>query len=147
MFRDDGAVVAYPCGDKSNLCEFQVGDLQPELKTDRIWYVSMGSAQSITDPFLAFMREVFWKDGLPNTAEGIFAVTWVLDHAVNVNPGGVNGPIRVAVLERGRRGLEARVMSDEELAPHRENVQGMKDHLRDYTKKFRPEAAPDLPKP
>lgn len=145
-----GALVAYPCGDRFNLCEFQLADFQPELKTDRIWYCSMGSAQRITDPFLALMREVFWEQGPPNTQDGIFAVTWALDHAVNINPGGVNAPITIAVLERAKKGLEARLLSGDELASHWLNVQEAKGHLRDFRKKHLPEAAegaPDIPRP
>lgn len=141
-----GALVAYPCGDKFSLCEFEVKGLQPELKNEKIWYCSMGSAQQITDPFLALMREVFWKDGPPNTQEGIFAVTWALDHAVKVNPGGVNAPIRIAVLLKGKKGPEPSLLSEEELSSHRQNVDEAKAHLSDYAKKFRPEAAPDLPR-
>ena len=47
-----GALVAFPCKDAPHLCEFPATNFQPELKTDDIWYVSLGSAQLITDPFL-----------------------------------------------------------------------------------------------
>jgi hypothetical protein len=147
MRGDYGAVVAYPCRDRFCLCEFEPKALQPELKNEKIWYCSMGSAQQITDPFLALMREVFWNDGPPNTQEGIFVVTWALDHAVKVNPGGVNAPIRIAVLLTGKKGPEPSLLTEEELSSHRQNVEEAKIHLRDYAKKFRPEAAPDLPKP
>ena len=50
------------------------------------------------------------------------------------------------LMERGKKGLGVHVCSDEELASHLQNVKEAKDHLRDYTKKFRPEAAPELPK-
>ena len=48
----------------------------------------MGSGQPITDPFLALMRSIFWGDGLPTVQDGTFAVTWALEHAIEVNPGG-----------------------------------------------------------
>lgn len=54
-----GALLAFPCNHIPHLCEFEVGTLQPELKTNKLWYVSMGSGQTIADPFLALMREVF----------------------------------------------------------------------------------------
>lgn len=58
-----GALVAFPVQQKICLCEFDVQYFQPELKNERLWYVSMGSAQPIMDPFLGFIREIFWQGG------------------------------------------------------------------------------------
>jgi hypothetical protein len=88
---------------------------------------------------------VFWNDGPPSLQDGIFAATWVMDHAIAINPGGVNAPLRIAVLEHTGQGYKARLLSDEEIAPHRENVKGAKDYLRGYKDRHNPEAAPDLP--
>ena len=63
------ALVAYPAGGQPCLCELP-GPLgfQPEVKQpDDLWFVSAGSGQPITDPFLAMLREVFWHDGPPTT--------------------------------------------------------------------------------
>ena len=54
-----GALVAFPAEKKIHLCEFQVSDFQPELKTEHLWYVSAGSGQRIVDPFLGLMRKIF----------------------------------------------------------------------------------------
>jgi 20S proteasome alpha/beta subunit len=74
--KEYGALVGFPLGDKPYLCEFPSSDFQPEFKTEGIWYCSMGSGQPITDPFLAFMREVFWGRSLPTVQDATFAVTW-----------------------------------------------------------------------
>jgi 20S proteasome alpha/beta subunit len=95
-----GALVGFVLGDKPYLCEFPVSDFQPEFKTETMWYCSMGSGQPITDPFLALMREVFWSLGRPSVQDATFAVTWALDHAIKINPGGINAPVRIAVLEK-----------------------------------------------
>src|SRR3989338_6678558 len=145
-----GALVAFPFGHKHQLCEFQIADFQPELKTERLWYCSMASAQPITDPFLGLIREVFWKEGPPPVSEGIFAVTWALEHAINVNPGGVNDPIRIAILERVDGGqLKARMLTESELGQHRQNVEAAKEHLREFSKRHQPGAIENLeiPKP
>ena len=95
--------------------------------------MSKGSGQPITDPFLALMRSVFWKDRPPSVQDGTFAVTWALEHAIEANPGGINGPIRVAVLERGTTSgasLSARFLDDWELEEHKENIAAAKDQLR-----------------
>jgi hypothetical protein len=56
-----GALLAFPSSSakRPQLCEFSATDFQPEFKNDNIWFVSMGSGQPITDPFLGLMRRVF----------------------------------------------------------------------------------------
>lgn len=144
-----GALVAYPNNKKPCLCEFAISDFQPEMKTaDRIWYCSMGSGQNITDPFLAFMRSVFWADGRqPNVREGVFATAWALEHVVDCNPGGVDGPISIAVLERNRNNLAARRIRDEELDEIREHIDEAKTRLRDFIVDFQLDEVPEIPKP
>ena len=137
-----GALVAFPANKALHLCEFQLVDFQPELKTERLWYCSIGSTQPITDPFLALMREFFWQDGLPSLHEGVFAATWSLDHAIKVNPGGVNGPVQIATLERTTGGSpRVRRFDDDDLQEHRQSIEDAKELLRDYRKKH---ATPDL---
>jgi len=143
---DYGALLAFPFRNKPFLCEFGVKNFQPEFKNEQFWYCSMGSAQVILDPFLGFLRDVFWEEGPPNLYEGVFAAVWALLHAIDVNPGGVNGPPRVAVLERDSRGrLFARKLSDDELGEHRQAIAEAKLHLRSFRDKYRPEAGEDLP--
>ena len=136
-----GALLAFACENRPCLCEFSIEDFQPELKTDQLWYCSMGSAQTITDPFLGFMRGVFWEKGPPRIQEAVFAVTWCLELAIELNPGGVNGPVRIAVLERNDRGhLSARILSEDELGEHQQNVVEVVRHLREFPKLHQPEA-------
>ena len=144
-----GALVAYLVKGKPCLCEFAIYDFQPEMKTaDRIWYCSMGSGQNITDPFLAFMRNVFWADGRqPNVREGVFATAWALEHVVDCNPGGVDGPISIAVLERNRKNLSARRINDEELSEIRQHIDEAKTRLRDFILYFQSDDVPEIPKP
>lgn len=128
-----GALVAFPCKHHPHLVEFAYNDLQPEFKTQNLWYVSMGSGQLIVDPFLGLMREVFWKDGPPTVQDGIFATTWLLEHAISVNPGGVNGPVHIATLEKiGTGDWKAQLLSEDRLLEHKANVEAAKDALRNY---------------
>jgi hypothetical protein len=64
--------------------------------------------------------------------DAVFAVTWALEHAVEVNSGGVNDPIRIAVLERQRGSLKARLLSDDELLEHKQNVAAAYNALRNF---------------
>lgn len=146
-----GALVAFPATQKLNLCEFATTDFQPELKTDRLWYVSMGSAQPIVDPFLGLMRKVFWTKGQPIYQEGIFAVTWAIQHAIELNPGGVNGPLQIATLTHQNSGdTKAHLLESHELAEHINNVEGAIEHLRNYREMLSGKLnqnTPDIPKP
>jgi 20S proteasome alpha/beta subunit len=145
-----GALVAFPIMSQFHLCEFSIVDFQPEMKNDRLWYVSMGSSQPITDPFLAFIRQVYWNEGLPTVNEAMFAVTWTLDHAISINPGGVNGPIQMAVLEKMKKDkLEARFVETSELDEHRQYIAAGIDLLKKF--KFNHQTGapniPEIPKP
>jgi len=128
-----GALLAFAANGSFNLCEFAIKDFQPELKTpDSLWSVSMGSGQPITDPFLGLMRKVFWKDNPPRVNEGIFAVYWALEHTIELNPGGINGPIQIGVLSRDKKGFHARLLEEDELSEHNENVKGVIKYLGEY---------------
>jgi 20S proteasome alpha/beta subunit len=145
-----GALVAFPCRNAPHLCEFQVADFQPDLKNSRLWYVSIGSAQPITDPFLGFIRDVFWNKGQPSVKDAIFAATWTLQHAIELNTGGVKGPIQIAVLEKGAQGkYGARVLDPSELDEHQQHIQDARSALRDFRWSQKPEqtaSVPDVPR-
>ena len=124
-----GALLAAPMRNAPVVCEFDINSLQPTLLTPHYVFCSMGSTQHITDPFLGFMREVFWPTGPPNVQTAIHAATWTLDHAIALNPGGVNGPARIAVLERNGNGYAARQLSDDEIGQHRAWIADAKSSL------------------
>ena len=132
---DLSVLVACSATKKPLLLEF-IGTIgfQPEIKSsDDLWYVSVGSGQPIVDPFLAFLRSVFWKDKSPKLREGIFITLWALLHACEVNPGGINEPIKIAVLERNKKGqLLARFLSEDELEEHRNMVASATDHMASF---------------
>jgi ATP-dependent protease HslVU (ClpYQ) peptidase subunit len=140
-----GALLAFVAKDKPCLCEFGVDDLQPELKTEDIWYVSMGSAQRITDPFLALMREVYWVSGPPSLQDGVFAAMWTLDHAISVNPGGVNGPPCIATLSQHNGKLRAEYVEDAQLWEHKQSVVELKKLMREFRQSHHAEPARPLP--
>ena len=130
-----GALLAFVSSRKLKLCEFQFGNFQPEFKTEHLWYVSMGSGQTICDPFLGLQRRVFWRDDKPpSLSNGIFATVWALQHAIDVNPGGIKDPIQVAVLEKGKNGAVARLLEEEELVEHRNNISALEVYIGEYSK-------------
>lgn len=141
--RQYGALVAFSCKNELHLCEFSVVDFQPEFKTDKMWFVSMGSGQPITDPFLGLMRRVFWGDEPPRLNEAIFAVAWTLRHVIELNPGGINGPQQIAVLEA--KSMNAHLLQDDELAEHIEYAEGAEKHLASYREILRDTKAITIP--
>jgi hypothetical protein len=145
-----GALVAFPVNHKPHLCECALQSFQPEMKTEKHWFASMGNHQKITDAFLGYLREIFWPSGPPTLHDGMFAVTWTLEHIIDLNTGGINGPIRVAVLEMKEGKAKARLLNNDELAQHKQNVAEAKEHMRKFKDKFQPgavSAAPDVPRP
>jgi hypothetical protein len=144
-----GALVAFPAKHEMHLCEFAIDDFQPEIKTEHIWYASMGSGQAIADPFLGLMRKVFWGNGMPSLTDGVFAATWTLQHTIDVNPGGVNGPIHLATLRLDGGKAIAKYLTEDEIAQHVENVRGAEKYLKGYSQILQGTvgAPPEVPMP
>jgi hypothetical protein len=128
------AFVAYRANNKSCLCEL-IGSLgfQPEVKrSDDLWFSSLGSGQSITDPFLALFRSIFWSKEPPDVKGGVFTAYWALQHACTVNPGGVNFPIKIAVFGTRKASTEPWMLSDDELSETKDLVQAATDHFTGF---------------
>jgi 20S proteasome alpha/beta subunit len=142
-----GALVAFPVNHKPHLCECALQTFQPEMKTEKHWFASMGSHQKITDAFLGYLKDVFWPSGPPSLQDGVFAAIWTLEHVIALNTGGINGPIRIAILENKEGKAKARMLADSELDQHKQSVDEAKQHMRKFRDKFQPGASPsDVPK-
>lgn len=102
-----------------------------ELANEDIPFIAVGSGQSLADPFLAFIRRIFWKDHLPNLSEGIFAALWTVTHAIAVNPGGVSAPIQVAVLNKDNGG-SAVELDRRDFEEHLESIEAAEQTLATY---------------
>ena len=129
---DFAAMVGFPANDQPALCELPGAQLlfQPEIKkVDDLWFASCGSGQPITDPFLALLRKVYWPNETPPLQGGIFMALWALQHACEVNPGGIKEPITIAVLGREKGKLRARMLDEAELAEHLNMVSEATKHM------------------
>jgi 20S proteasome alpha/beta subunit len=127
-----GALLAFHCNDKPYLVEFDVQGFQPELKTERLWYVSMGNGQMIVDPFLGFLRDVLWKNGQPSYQNGVLSVTWALEQAIQLNPGGINAPVQIVLLSKHNGEYHARQLDAEALAEPFGNIKDIKELIHRY---------------
>jgi 20S proteasome alpha/beta subunit len=110
----------------------------PEEATDSLPFVSIGSGQQIADPFLAFLRRIFWQKGSPTVQDGIFTVLWTLEHAIQTNPGGVAEPKQLVILENVEKAPKAtpnwrpRQVPSEEFEEHIEAIRAHEESLRDF---------------
>ena len=96
----------------------------------------MGSGQPIADPFLGFIRRVFWGSEPPTVREGIFGAVWALNHTIELTPGQVGGAPQLAILEKESGKWKARKLSDEELGEPQEQYSAVEEYLGDYRKKL-----------
>ena len=143
-----GALVAFSQAQKFYLIEMAVNDFQPEFKTADAPFASLGCGQPITDPFLGFLRKIFFANGPPNLQDGKFIATWALLHAIELNPGGINGPLQVAVLKNNGGQFKASLLEAGELEEQAASVQAAEEHLRGFQRQLagaNPAAIPAAP--
>jgi hypothetical protein len=138
-----GVLVALSCQNRFHLCEFALADFQPEMKTADTWFVSMGSGQMITDPFFGLLRRTLFRHAQPTLPEGGLAAYWALHNAIDLNTGGINGPIQLAILEHpvADAPFKARLLGEDELAEHAGAIKSMEDYLAAYRQQLAPQAA------
>ncbi|MDP8212109.1 MAG: hypothetical protein P9X22_02305 [Candidatus Zapsychrus exili] len=124
-------VLAVPVS--GHLCLFQFDQqCSPEEVTEYLPFVAIGSGQNIADPFLAFIRRIFWPDRLPSIEEGVFAVVWTLEHAILTNPGGIGEPKQIVVYPNEEKKIEE--LSRDLLKEATEACHSAEKHLSDFPK-------------
>jgi 20S proteasome alpha/beta subunit len=126
-------VVGLPLQESSSLIQFDHQGA-PEEASATLPFVAIGSGQPIADPFLAFLRRLFWPDRLPTLNDGIFSTLWTLQHAIQTNPGGVSGPKQIMILEKKNNVWKARELQEAELYEHEEAIQAHEKQLIDFHK-------------
>lgn len=145
---ETGALVAFPIGQKAYLFEFDQTHYNPELKGGKNPpIVSMGIGAPIADPHLGLIKRVFWPDGKePNVTDGKFAVTWTLQHTIDLTTGAIGGDPQIAVLQKNKKGdWNATLLDRGDLGEAQENVRAVEAHLRKYSFPPGEEAAPTPP--
>jgi len=128
------------------LIEFD-SQCNPEIISLDIAFSSIGIGKSIADPFLAFVKHLFWKDHLPSMSDGNFAVVWTLKHACRIAPSGIREPIQMAVLVIEGTQPKARKLSRAEILEHEENIDEVEDYFRKYQEEQRPSTKEPEPPP
>jgi hypothetical protein len=127
-----GTAIALSIGDTAHLVQFSA-QCAPEEATEGLPFVSLGSGQPLADPFLAFLRRIYWPTGLPSLLDGQIATVWTLDQAIRVNPGGIAGETQIVVLKRDTSGRNwiCDAISNDELGEHRRVINDLEDKMRE----------------
>ena len=120
----------------------------PEEASDGLPFISIGSGQPLADPFLAFIRRIFWRDRLPTKAEGIFAALWTLQHAIDTAPGGIGDPTQIVLIEsESDDRWQARELLSEELQEHKEAISCAEHSLSNFREAFEKNDIEESPPP
>ncbi len=123
-------LVGLPCGGKPCLFQFDAQGA-PEEASEDLPFIAIGSGQTIADPFLAFLRHIFWSDRLPSISEGVFAAVWTLEHAIRTSPAYVSYPTQVVIVERTKKSrVTARELTKSDLDEHMQAIAEIEDNLR-----------------
>lgn len=139
-----GALMAAAVKDGPFLAEFATTDFQPELKVGKLFFVSMGAGQMLADPFLAFVCRVLWGGEMPDVDHGKFGVYWVLAHTIQLAPGKVGLPIRLATLRQVNGAWVAKEQDTQESAQY---IDALENHIGGFAPKETIEAATAEPVP
>jgi hypothetical protein len=139
-----GALLATAIKGNACLVEYATTTFQPEVKEGKMFFVSIGSGQVLADPFLAFVSRVLWKEEMPTVDEARLGVYWVLNHTIRLAPGGIGGPIRIAVLRKNNsKWIAEEILDTQEPAQY---INELERHIGNFARATI-EEAPSTPPP
>ena len=124
-----GFLIGFVHKGQHHLTMLPAGNFQPEMIDDSHPFQSLGSGYHITNPFLSFIKTVYWRGKIPNVQLGIFSAIMALDLAIEINAGGINAPIHITVIQKTAEGYTCRKLEADEIAPHQ-------DYTKAAIKKF-----------
>lgn len=129
-------------------CVFE-GLMQPRLLDEHHYYAALGSGKLSADPFLRFLTDIFCKAERPSVRDATLLATWVVQHVINTNPGGVAGPICLMTFERDAVGnYTAEELTQDEIQEHLQAVEGMCGAMEKWLRSMQSGAAgAEVPQP
>jgi 20S proteasome alpha/beta subunit len=131
-------MVAIPVKKRPCLIQFN-HQCSPELATPDLPFIALGSGQPLADPFLAFLRRIFWSNRLPKVSEGVLATIWCINQAILTNPGGVGEPIQIITLEKDQKSeFKVRELPESEFAEHEQAIADAESALAKYREHMQP---------
>lgn len=118
---------------KHNLVVYPGGDFQPMVLNHNLPFFSIGSGHFITNTFLGFAKQVFWQGNIvPSLSRGIFSAVMALNLAIDINAGGINKPLHVAVIQKCHDVYICKKLSDGEISYHQENCNEALKYFSSY---------------
>lgn len=111
------------------------GTCATTVVTNDLPFVAIGAGQPIADPFLGFVRRIFWPSGLPSLATATFSVLWTLTHAIECSAIGLAHPIQLATLTLDDGGWVAKEVTQNELEEHKQSVGEAEEALRAWRRR------------
>lgn len=140
-------LLAFTHNNERQCCVFD-GGMQPRLFDQDHYYFALGIGKLSADPFLRFLVDIFC-DGPPTVGEAIFLTTWTIQHVIDTSPGGVAGPIRIAVLEKVNGRWQPRDLPESEIQEHQQLMEGATGALAKFVREMQSgraaEGAPEPP--
>lgn len=133
------SLLAFPFRDEHVLLSYnQIA--QSEEITSEAPFVSIGSGSIQADPFLAFLKRIFWNDSAPEkTSAGVLSILWTLDHVSRVNAGlGVGGRPNVFTLSKGQDSWLAERINEYYLREQLLALEAAEERLRSFRDSFIP---------
>ena len=124
-------VLSFMHSGRPQLCVFE-GKFQPRMLDENHFFVALGSGKLSADPFLRFLTDIFCHDRVPTVADALFLTTWTIQHVIDVNPGGVAAPIRVATFELEAGVPKATLLPETEIDEHLQAVDSARIALLDW---------------
>jgi 20S proteasome alpha/beta subunit len=116
-----------------------------EYMTKDLPFISMGSGKPSADPFLGFLRNVFWPSDLPTIQEGALAAYWTIRHAIDMKVFGVGFDVDVFTVQLAAKTFTARKLDDAELAEHLDFIKEAEQALRGVRESMIRPPAPEAP--
>lgn len=124
-----GSLLAAGFSDGLKLIEI-TPQLAVEYMTKDMPFISMGSGKLTADPFLGFLRKVYWPNDLPTLQEGALAAYWTIQHAIDMKVPGVGFSVDVFTIEPSGKTFAARKLDDAEVTEHVEFIKASEEALR-----------------
>jgi hypothetical protein len=110
----------------------------PEMLTPNLPCVSLGSGQGIADPFLAFIRRIFWENKAPpNIPDCLLSATWAINHVIQESPGFISPPVQMMTIEKNKDNIwVGQEIQKERLEEHKENIEALEKYISEYRLKL-----------
>jgi hypothetical protein len=130
-----GSLLAAPFKDRLHLVEI-TPQVAVESMSTSLPFICLGSGKGSADPFLGFLKSVFWPDLLPSVSEGALAAFWTVQHAIDMKVDGVGFDVDVFVVAKAGNSYASRQLNTAELAEHTDfinasvlSLRGLRDGL------------------